>query len=229
MATALHGFFLSGSYLTFVCPVFSLEWLTRYCLVIVIPGLCLWSIWVQTNFWRMADVCCWPCCSQYQGMKKVIKSKEWETKLVFLVLFLLSVCHLLSATVFFPGTVMIYSLLCSGPEGVKHFDLGETDEKKSQISADSGLSLASGSQVSGSYACCIYVVREGIWLLRFEHSWKAHYVKFLPHFLVWVLDWILGTISSQRGCSGIGTDCPGPWWSHRPWKCSETVDVDEAT
>ncbi|XP_068801825.1 MAP kinase-activating death domain protein isoform X11 [Struthio camelus] len=32
------------------------------------------------------------------------------------------------------------------PEGVKHFDLGETDEKKSQISADSGLSLASGSQ-----------------------------------------------------------------------------------
>ncbi|XP_068801837.1 MAP kinase-activating death domain protein isoform X20 [Struthio camelus] len=33
-----------------------------------------------------------------------------------------------------------------GPEGVKHFDLGETDEKKSQISADSGLSLASGSQ-----------------------------------------------------------------------------------
>ncbi|XP_064318665.1 MAP kinase-activating death domain protein isoform X6 [Phalacrocorax carbo] len=35
-----------------------------------------------------------------------------------------------------------------GPEGVKHIDLGETDEKKSQISADSGLSLASGSQKS---------------------------------------------------------------------------------
>ncbi|XP_075281925.1 MAP kinase-activating death domain protein isoform X17 [Opisthocomus hoazin] len=35
-----------------------------------------------------------------------------------------------------------------GPEGVKHFDLGETEEKKSQISADSGLSLASGSQKS---------------------------------------------------------------------------------
>ncbi|XP_014805743.1 PREDICTED: MAP kinase-activating death domain protein isoform X22 [Calidris pugnax] len=34
------------------------------------------------------------------------------------------------------------------PEGVKHFDLGETDEKKSQISADSGLSLTSGSQKS---------------------------------------------------------------------------------
>ncbi|XP_044872207.1 MAP kinase-activating death domain protein isoform X33 [Mauremys mutica] len=34
-------------------------------------------------------------------------------------------------------------------EGVKHFfDLGETDEKKSQISADSGLSLTSGSQKS---------------------------------------------------------------------------------
>ncbi|XP_032919377.1 MAP kinase-activating death domain protein isoform X30 [Catharus ustulatus] len=35
-----------------------------------------------------------------------------------------------------------------GPEGVKQFDLGETDEKKSQISADSGLSLTSGSQKS---------------------------------------------------------------------------------
>lgn len=57
---------------------------------------------------------------------------------------------------------MVYFFLCSGPEGVKHFDLGETDEKKSQISADSGLSLASGSQVSGSYACFIYVVRETI-------------------------------------------------------------------
>ncbi|XP_017666393.1 PREDICTED: MAP kinase-activating death domain protein isoform X35 [Lepidothrix coronata] len=33
-------------------------------------------------------------------------------------------------------------------EGVKQFDLGETDEKKSQISADSGLSLTSGSQKS---------------------------------------------------------------------------------
>ncbi|XP_056348568.1 MAP kinase-activating death domain protein isoform X4 [Oenanthe melanoleuca] len=35
-----------------------------------------------------------------------------------------------------------------GPDAVKQFDLGETDEKKSQISADSGLSLASGSQKS---------------------------------------------------------------------------------
>uniref|UniRef100_A0A452HZV5 MAP kinase-activating death domain protein n=1 Tax=Gopherus agassizii TaxID=38772 RepID=A0A452HZV5_9SAUR len=36
-----------------------------------------------------------------------------------------------------------------GSEGVKHFfDLGETDEKKSQISAGSGLSLTSGSQKS---------------------------------------------------------------------------------
>ncbi|XP_053800372.1 MAP kinase-activating death domain protein isoform X3 [Vidua chalybeata] len=35
-----------------------------------------------------------------------------------------------------------------GPESVKQFDLAETDEKKSQISADSGLSLASGSQKS---------------------------------------------------------------------------------
>ncbi|NWU56995.1 MADD protein, partial [Dromas ardeola] len=40
------------------------------------------------------------------------------------------------------------SLEKTRPEGAKHFDLGETDEKKSQISADSGLSLASGSQVS---------------------------------------------------------------------------------
>ncbi|NXW41054.1 MADD protein, partial [Nyctiprogne leucopyga] len=40
------------------------------------------------------------------------------------------------------------SLEKTRPEGVKHFDLAETDEKKSQISADSGLSLASGSQKS---------------------------------------------------------------------------------
>uniref|UniRef100_A0A8C3VGS9 MAP kinase-activating death domain protein n=1 Tax=Catharus ustulatus TaxID=91951 RepID=A0A8C3VGS9_CATUS len=40
------------------------------------------------------------------------------------------------------------SLEKTRPEGVKQFDLGETDEKKSQISADSGLSLTSGSQKS---------------------------------------------------------------------------------
>ncbi|KAF1516885.1 UNVERIFIED_CONTAM: MAP kinase-activating death domain protein, partial [Eudyptes pachyrhynchus] len=40
------------------------------------------------------------------------------------------------------------SLEKTRPETVKHTDLGETDEKKSQISADSGLSLASGSQKS---------------------------------------------------------------------------------
>ncbi|XP_058519054.1 MAP kinase-activating death domain protein isoform X13 [Ochotona princeps] len=38
-----------------------------------------------------------------------------------------------------------------GPEVIKPvFDLGETEEKKSQISADSGVSLTSGSQVSNS-------------------------------------------------------------------------------
>ncbi|XP_062432021.1 MAP kinase-activating death domain protein isoform X3 [Rhea pennata] len=54
------------------------------------------------------------------------------------------------------GMASVFSLLeiahthyyNKGPEGVKHFDLGETDEKKSQISADSGLSLTSGSQKS---------------------------------------------------------------------------------
>ncbi|NXV79439.1 MADD protein, partial [Atlantisia rogersi] len=40
------------------------------------------------------------------------------------------------------------SLEKTRPEGMKHLDLGETEEKKSQISADSGLSLASGSQKS---------------------------------------------------------------------------------
>ncbi|NWQ67095.1 MADD protein, partial [Neopipo cinnamomea] len=49
---------------------------------------------------------------------------------------------------FIASIVMVYFFLCSGTEGVKQFDLGETDEKKSQISADSGLSLASGSQKS---------------------------------------------------------------------------------
>ncbi|KAI1237933.1 hypothetical protein IHE44_0014027 [Lamprotornis superbus] len=49
---------------------------------------------------------------------------------------------------FIASIVITYYFLCSGPESVKQFDLGETDEKKSQISADSGLSLASGSQKS---------------------------------------------------------------------------------
>lgn len=39
----------------------------------------------------------------------------------------------------------------SGPDVIKPtFDLGETDEKKSQVSADSGVSLTSGSQVCDS-------------------------------------------------------------------------------
>ncbi|ETE72156.1 MAP kinase-activating death domain protein, partial [Ophiophagus hannah] len=43
----------------------------------------------------------------------------------------------------------LFILLRLGSEGTKHFfDLGETDEKKSQISADSGLSLTSSSQKS---------------------------------------------------------------------------------
>uniref|UniRef100_A0A8C3KBK2 MAP kinase-activating death domain protein n=1 Tax=Calidris pygmaea TaxID=425635 RepID=A0A8C3KBK2_9CHAR len=46
------------------------------------------------------------------------------------------------------GVVHVHLALEIWPEGVKHFDLGETDEKKSQISADSGLSLTSGSQKS---------------------------------------------------------------------------------
>jgi len=23
--------------------------------------------------------------------------------------------------------------------------------------------------------------------------------------------------------SGIGTGCPGQWWSHHPWRCSKNV------
>ena len=39
----------------------------------------------------------------------------------------------------------------SGPDVIKPtIDLGETDEKKSQVSADSGVSLTSGSQVCDS-------------------------------------------------------------------------------
>ncbi|XP_058858823.1 MAP kinase-activating death domain protein-like isoform X27 [Acipenser ruthenus] len=55
------------------------------------------------------------------------------------------------------GMASVFSLLeiarthyyTKGTEGVKQlFDLGDTDEKKSQISADSGLSITSGSQKS---------------------------------------------------------------------------------
>ena len=31
--------------------------------------------------------------------------------------------------------------------------------------------------------------------------------------------WILGRVFSQKEKSGIGTGCPGKWWSHYPWTC----------
>ena len=37
--------------------------------------------------------------------------------------------------------------------------------------------------------------------------------------------WILGTISSQREWSGIGTGCPGRWQGHCPWSCSRTAEM----
>jgi len=37
------------------------------------------------------------------------------------------------------------------------------------------------------------------------------------------LDWVLGQISSPKGLSGIGTGCPGKWWSHHFWRCSKNV------
>jgi len=33
----------------------------------------------------------------------------------------------------------------------------------------------------------------------------------------------LGTISLPKEWSGIGTGCPGRWWSHHPWKCSKNM------
>lgn len=32
------------------------------------------------------------------------------------------------------------------------------------------------------------------------------------------LDWILWKNSSWKGISSTGTDCPGNWWSHHPWR-----------
>ena len=46
------------------------------------------------------------------------------------------------------------------------------------------------------------------------NSLKLHQVRF---------DWILGKISLLREWSGIGTGCPGKWWSHHPWRCSKNV------
>jgi len=37
------------------------------------------------------------------------------------------------------------------------------------------------------------------------------------------LDWILGNISLLKEWLGIRTGCPGKWWSHHPWRCSEKV------
>jgi len=37
------------------------------------------------------------------------------------------------------------------------------------------------------------------------------------------LGWILGKISLLKEWSGVGTGCPGKWWSHHPWRCSKNV------
>jgi len=37
------------------------------------------------------------------------------------------------------------------------------------------------------------------------------------------LDLILGKISLLKEWSGIGTGCPGRWWSHHPWRGSNNV------
>jgi len=37
------------------------------------------------------------------------------------------------------------------------------------------------------------------------------------------LDWILGKISLLKERSGIGTGCPGQWWSPHPWRGSKNV------
>ena len=37
------------------------------------------------------------------------------------------------------------------------------------------------------------------------------------------LDQILGKIASQKEWSGIGTGCPGKWWSPHPWRFLKNV------
>jgi len=38
------------------------------------------------------------------------------------------------------------------------------------------------------------------------------------------LDWILEKISLVKG---IGVSCPGKWWSHHPWRCSEDMALQD--
>jgi len=37
------------------------------------------------------------------------------------------------------------------------------------------------------------------------------------------LDWILGLKSTLKEWSGIGTGCPGQWWSPHPWRGSKNM------
>jgi len=37
------------------------------------------------------------------------------------------------------------------------------------------------------------------------------------------LNWISGKLSLLKEWSGIGTGCPGQWWSHHPWRGSKNV------
>ena len=37
--------------------------------------------------------------------------------------------------------------------------------------------------------------------------------------------WTLGNTTSLKEWSGMGTGCPERWWSHRPRRCSRTVQM----
>ena len=37
--------------------------------------------------------------------------------------------------------------------------------------------------------------------------------------------WTLGKICSPKEWLGIGTGCPGRWWSHHPWNSSRNMEM----
>lgn len=41
-----------------------------------------------------------------------------------------------------------------------------------------------------------------------------------------LFNWILGNTSSPKDLWSIGSDCPGKWWSYRPWRSLKDVDLD---
>ena len=70
-------------------------------------------------------------------------------------------------------------------------------------------------------SCPTTVSFSSLW--REVASPQRHHQRMASSCISGGLDWILGKISLLKEWSRIETGCPGQWWSHHPWRCSNNV------